>query len=173
MQFIPKFNNVKIKKRGIIGEIIDYTPLYRLLSLDIFKFEIENRYDPKIINIYSHEILTFIANNNFDFIKIKGYVYYNNQLLNAEIGLSKEDVDSSDVNDILLEALNSIMDSIKYKIYLNHHIKKEFDMIFDAIHTNIQSGKFYVANMLKDQIDHLSHNMVNEIERIFNECTRY
>lgn len=173
MQFIPKFNNVKIKKRGIIGEIIDYTPLYRLLSLDIFKFEIENRYDPKIINIYSHEILTFITNNNFDFIKIKGYVYYNNQILNAEIGLSKEDINSSDVNDILLEALNSIIDSIKYKIYLNHHIKKEFDTIFDAIHTNIQSGKFYVANMLKDQIDHLSYNMVNEIERIFNECTRY
>ena len=65
------------------------------------------------------------------------------------------------------------MDSIKYKIYLNHHIKKEFDMIFDAIHTNIQSGKFYMVNMLKDQIEHLSHNMINEIERIFNECTRY
>ena len=89
----------------------------------------------------------------------------------SEIGLSKEDVDSSDVNDILLDALNSIMDSIKYKIYLNHHIKKEFDMIFDAIHTNIQSGKFYMVNMLKDQIEHLSHNMVNEIERIFNEHT--
>ena len=48
MQFVPKFNNVKIKKRGIIGEIIDYTPLYRLLSLDIFEFEIKNRYGPQI-----------------------------------------------------------------------------------------------------------------------------
>lgn len=171
----PILQSERLHTPTVIGAITDYSPLYRLLQSNLFKFyasfHIEEFGSNRIPNSSILESLISNSSNNLN-ISVVGKVKYNDKDLGIKLIISPWYNDIP-VEQFLFEKLYEVKRKLKMEVYNLSPLKVDMDIMYHNLLTNMNSTNFngehheYFGEALKQ----LADNASEELERIVMDMT--
>lgn len=158
LSYISFFKTLKIKSPTIIGEAIDYSPLYNLLSLNIFEFLVDDQ------KITTSDMIRFLQYNHETYvtIMIRCVINYNNQTYYSQITQNPITLNGiSDKQSFIFNVMLELIHQIKNEIYKNHPLQLKSNKLKDDLYSMYQN-LYHYSEINVPHIE-LLHKMINDI----------
>jgi len=168
-EYNPTLHSEKLHTPTVIGAVIDYSPLHRLLHSNLFKFYITRAFDEYgNMEIHGNTVIEYIIQtHNYDNIMVIGKVKYNSENIGLNMQLPPYH-GNGDINRFLFEILYEMKQHLKKAMYDLSPFKHDLDIIYNNLINNMHSTNFNGMHHehFGKMLENMNEEANNELERV-------